>query len=91
MDGRPFAEYRQVTAVDLRGNIAERTGSEILGTYAVSHGSQCVAAGNLLSSNRVPGAMTEGFARHADLHLASTRVQLDGWTGVVASFLDTIR
>ena len=70
MDGRPFAEYRQVTCVDLRGNIAERTGTEILGTHAVSHGSQCVAAGNLLSSIQVPGAMTEGFSRHADLHLA---------------------
>ncbi|MGE4659422.1 MAG: DUF1028 domain-containing protein, partial [Arenicellales bacterium] len=32
MDGRRFAEYRQVTAVDLSGNIAERTGAEILGT-----------------------------------------------------------
>ena len=70
MDGRPFAEYRQVTAVDLRGNIAERTGTEILGTHAVSHGSQCVAAGNLLSSTRVPGAMTDGFSQYADLHLA---------------------
>ena len=70
MDGRPFAEYRQVTAVDLRGNIAERTGAEILGTHAVSHGVQCLAAGNLLSSTRVPGAMTEGFASHADSHLA---------------------
>ena len=70
MDGRPFAEYRQVTAVDLSGNIAERTGAEILGTHAVSHGVQCVAAGNLLSSTRVPGAMTEGFASHADLQLA---------------------
>ncbi len=70
MDGRPFAEYRQVTAVDLSGNIAERTGAEILGTHAVSHGVQCVAAGNLLSSTRVPGAMTEGFASHVDLHLA---------------------
>ena len=28
MDDRPFAQYRQVTA-DLKGNIAERTGSEI--------------------------------------------------------------
>ncbi len=59
MDERPFAEYRQVTAVYLNGNIAERTGTEILGTHAVSHGVQCVAAGNLLSSIRVPAAMTE--------------------------------
>tara|TARA_Y100001934_G_scaffold275570_1_gene370317 strand:+ start:53 stop:610 length:558 start_codon:yes stop_codon:yes gene_type:complete len=70
MDGRPFAEYRQVTGVDLRGNIAERTGTEILGTHAVSHGIQCVAAGNLLSSTRVPEAMTKGFASQTGLHLA---------------------
>ena len=70
MDDRPFAQYRQVTAVDLKGNIAERTGSEILGTHAVSHGHQCVAAGNLLSSTGVPVAMTEGFAQHAGSHLA---------------------
>lgn len=70
MDERPFAQYRQVTAVDLNGNIAERTGTEILGTHAVSHGHQCVAAGNLLSSAKVPAAMTEGFAQHAGSHLA---------------------
>ncbi len=31
MDQRPHAQYRQVTAVDLRGNIAQRTGDQILG------------------------------------------------------------
>lgn len=32
-----------------------------------------------------------GLIPHAELHLARTRVQLDGWTDVVASFLDAIR
>lgn len=31
MDQRPHTQYRQVTAVDLRGNIAQRTGDQILG------------------------------------------------------------
>jgi len=70
MDQRPHAQYRQVTAVDLRGNIAHQTGDQILGTNAVSQGAYCVAAGNLLSSTEVPGAMTRVFGDHADLHLA---------------------
>ncbi|XXK28731.1 DUF1028 domain-containing protein [Arenicellales bacterium nBUS_45] len=70
MDNRAFSEYRQVTAVDLQGNIAERTGSEILGTHAVSHGDFCVAAGNLLSTTAVPVAMTDAFSTYSDLHLA---------------------
>ena len=70
MDDRPFAQYRQVTAVDLKGNIAERTGSEILGTHAVSEGDFCVAAGNLLSTTAVPPAITRAFAEHSTVHLA---------------------
>ena len=70
MDQRPHAQYRQVTAVDLRGTIAEQTGDQILGTNAVSQGAYCVAAGNLLSSTEVPGVMTQAFVQHGDLHLA---------------------
>lgn len=70
MDQRPHAQYRQVTAVDLRGNIAHQTGDQILGTNAVSQGAYCVGAGNLLSSTEVPGAMTRVFGEYADLHLA---------------------
>jgi len=70
MDQRPHAQYRQVTAVDLQGTIAEQTGDQILGTNTVSQGAYCVAAGNLLSSTEVPGAMTQAFVQHVDLHLA---------------------
>ncbi len=70
MTERPHAEYRQVTAVDLHGRVAHRTGAKILGTHAVSEGDFCVAAGNLLSTTEVPGAMTDSFATHASLHLA---------------------
>ncbi len=70
MDQRPHTQYRQVTAVDLRGNIVQRTGDQILGANAVSQGAYCVAAGNLLSSTEVPGAMTRVFGEHADLHFA---------------------
>ncbi len=70
MKGRPHAQYRQVTAVDLRGNTAEVTGSQILGSHAVSQGGYCVAAGNLLSSTDVPEAMTQAFSDYTDEHLA---------------------
>lgn len=83
MDNRPFAEYRQVTAVDLGGRVAERTGSEILGTHAVSEGRYCIAAGNLLSTTAVPGAMTDAFARNEMRHLAE-RLLLSLEAGVAA-------
>ena len=33
---RPFIEYRQLTAVDSKGNSASWSGKHILGTHAVS-------------------------------------------------------
>jgi uncharacterized Ntn-hydrolase superfamily protein len=62
--------YRQLTAVDAGGDTAHFTGSNILGTNAVSEGHHCIAAGNLLSTAAVPGAMTEAFAANAGEHLA---------------------
>ena len=49
--GRKFIEYRQLALVDSKGNSASYTGSETLGTNAISQGSNCIAAGNLLSSS----------------------------------------
>ncbi len=70
VENRPHIDYRQLTAVDRNGQTAHFTGSNILGTHAVSEKSNCIAAGNLLSSNAVPEAMTEGFAAREDAHLA---------------------
>jgi uncharacterized Ntn-hydrolase superfamily protein len=70
VNGRANIDYRQLTAVDSSGNIGHFTGANILGTNAVSEGAHCIAAGNLLSSQRVPAAMTEGFAANANEHLA---------------------
>ena len=66
----PFAEYRQLLAVDADGVTGHFTGARILGANMVSPGDHCIAAGNLLSSTAVPGAMTDTFARQADQHLA---------------------
>ncbi|MDF2763206.1 MAG: hypothetical protein K0S81_184, partial [Rhodospirillales bacterium] len=41
--------------------MAHHSGAKTLGTYRVAAGDGCVAAGNLLSSERVPDAMVEAF------------------------------
>ena len=70
MAGRPYADYRQVAAVDRNGGVAHVTGAEILGTHAVATGDGCVAAGNLLAATDVPAAMTASFKAGAVHHLA---------------------
>jgi uncharacterized Ntn-hydrolase superfamily protein len=67
---RPHAEYRQVTVVDARGQIAHFTGGKTLGLHGVAPGDGSVAAGNLLDNDRVPGAIAEGFAERSGAHLA---------------------
>ena len=66
----PFADYRQLLAVDANGVTGHFTGANILGTNNVSPGEHCIAAGNLLSSKAVPVAMSDAFAANADQHLA---------------------
>lgn len=67
---RPHIEYRQLTAVDRDGKSASFSGKNILGTHGVSEQCDCVAAGNLLKSTRLPEVMTDAFAANADQHLA---------------------
>jgi len=70
MQGQAHPAYRQVAAVDMTGAVAHVTGANILGTNAISTGMGCVAAGNLLSNENVPKAMTASFDTQSDLHLA---------------------
>jgi uncharacterized Ntn-hydrolase superfamily protein len=65
-----FADYRQLTAVDTKGNSASWSGNNILGTHGVSEQRDCVAAGNLLKSSSLPQAMTTAFANGSDAHLS---------------------
>ncbi|MFO1122547.1 MAG: DUF1028 domain-containing protein [Hyphomicrobiales bacterium] len=67
---RANIEYRQLTAVDRHGNAASFSGRNILGTHGVSEQTDCVAAGNLLKSARLPEIMTTAFAANAGEHLA---------------------
>ena len=66
----PYADYRQLTAVDRHGNSASWSGKNILGTHGVSEQPDCVAAGNLLKSAELPKIMTDSFAQNSSEHLA---------------------
>jgi uncharacterized Ntn-hydrolase superfamily protein len=65
-----FPEYRQLTIVDADGAVAHHSGAKTLGTHRVVTGEGCVAAGNLLSSARVPEAMIEAFLARPGEHMA---------------------
>jgi uncharacterized Ntn-hydrolase superfamily protein len=68
--GRAHLDYRQILVIDKSGMTASFTGGRILGTHSVAAGEDCIAAGNLLGSVEVPGAMTDAFAANAREHLA---------------------
>ena len=66
---RPFAEFRQLAVVDGNGGTASYSGAKSLGLYKEQNGADCVACGNLLANDEVPGAMVAAFARDPDKHL----------------------
>jgi len=70
LEGQPHTEHRQITVIDRSGGTASHAGARMLGTNAVAEGADCIAAGNLLKTVKVPGAMTAAFAGGTDLHLA---------------------
>jgi uncharacterized Ntn-hydrolase superfamily protein len=70
VEGRDNIDYRQLTAVDRHGNSASWSGKHILGRHGVSERRDCVAAGNLLKSDRLPQVMTEAFAANIGEQLA---------------------
>jgi len=70
-----FPEFRQLAVIDVDGRTAHHCGSGTLGTYNVVHGTDCVAAGNILSSEEVPAKMVEAFGATPDGHLAERLMQ----------------
>ena len=70
MDSEANARYRQVTVIDHNGATASFSGSETLGTNAVSAGRDCVAAGNLLNEATLPKVMVQSFEAGGGVHLA---------------------
>lgn len=72
---RENIDYRQLAAVDAQGNTAHFTGAHILGTNAISHDTDCIAAGNLLSSEAVAKGISDGFNANPEAHLAERLLQ----------------
>jgi uncharacterized Ntn-hydrolase superfamily protein len=56
-----FSQYRQVTVIDKQGRPALFTGKHALGKHNAVAGERCVAAGNMLSEERVIEAMVGAF------------------------------
>lgn len=74
-EGRANVDFRQLTAVDTTGQTAHFTGAHILGTNAISEKDNCVAAGNLLSSESIAEAIATGFMADPSAHLAERLLQ----------------
>ena len=66
----PHLAHRQLALVDRAGGTAHHSGAETLGRHAVAEGRDCVAAGNLLADDGVPGAMVAAFHGAPESHLA---------------------
>jgi uncharacterized Ntn-hydrolase superfamily protein len=61
LSANEWSEYRQVTVIDGQGRTAFFSGKETLGVHHAVAGEQCVAAGNMLASVGVIGAMVPAF------------------------------
>ncbi len=58
-----FVDYRQVLAIDARGNTAIHSGPNSLGIWTEASGTDVLSAGNLLANDGVPQAIVDGFKR----------------------------
>ena len=56
-----FMDYRQLLAVDQRGQTAIHSGRNCLGIWAQAHAEDVASGGNLLANDRVPQAVVDGF------------------------------
>ena len=69
LSATPYGAYRQLLAVGRGGPAAIHSGAQgARGEVGAAMGEDCAAAGNLLASSVVPGAMIAAFER-ADGHL----------------------
>lgn len=68
LSATPYGAYRQLLAIGRGGPAAIHSGAKALGQVSAAMGEDCAAAGNLLASAAVPGAMIAAFER-TDGHL----------------------
>ncbi len=60
-DQGQFIEYRQVLAIDAKGQTAIHSGPKSLGIWTDAAGTNVISAGNLLANETVPQAIVNGF------------------------------
>ncbi len=70
VENEKYIEYRQLILIDKKGNTAEYSGSKVLGIHSLEKGLNCIAAGNMLKSTKIPKAMIDNFLKNSHLHLA---------------------
>ena len=75
LTNRKYIEFRQVVVIDMNGCTASYTGKNILGKNSVSVGKNCISAGNLLKSEKLPQVMVESFESSMGHHLAERLIQ----------------
>jgi len=68
-DAEAHSAYRQITLMNRQGETAVFSGTQTLGIYNTARGRQCVAAGNMLKSERVIAVMPAAFEQSSG-HLA---------------------
>ena len=56
-----YLEYRQVLAIDTKGNTAIHSGTSSLGIWTEATGENVLSAGNLLANENIPQAMVDRF------------------------------
>ncbi|AYD04806.1 DUF1028 domain-containing protein [Neorhizobium sp. NCHU2750] len=56
-----YPDYRQVLAVDAKGETSIHSGTRALGIWTSATGKDCVAGGNLLANDGIPSAMIAAF------------------------------
>lgn len=66
----PDHGWRQLAAIDRAGRTAHFHGARVKPAFGAAHAAGCVAIGNILANDRVPGAMAEAFAAAPDAPLA---------------------
>ena len=63
-----FIDYRQLLAVDQRGQTAIHSGRNSLGVWAEARAEDIASGGNLLANDRVPQAVVDGRAGDRNEH-----------------------
>lgn len=68
--GTPQPAWRQVGVIDRYGQVAWHSGAQALPIVAIAEGAGCLAMGNLLVDDKVPGVMLRQFETSAGQPLA---------------------